>query len=154
MPGPYITADDLKQRVADMLNKSVGDLGPRWDRIAAAAVAAGYADITGGVNGLLAKGFTIAQVDAWADRVSVSEDQSLYRAGLLAAGLGSYDTEAVKQFDHRTELAAVTALPDESGTAMYPAAGESDVGGIAYGRSDARADLEAWYDGRYGRYGG
>lgn len=154
MPGPYLTADDLKQRVADLLNKPVGDLGPRWDRICAQAVAAGYADLVGGKNGLLARGFVMSQVDAWASRESVSSDQSLFRAGLLAGGLGGYDLEAIQQFDHRTELAEVEALEDAAGKAMYPAAGESDVGGIAYGQSDARKDLEEWYDGRYGRYGG
>lgn len=101
MPGPWIDAVILKQALADRLKKSVASLQGYWDNIVTDALSAGYSDL---VVRLLAKGFTVNQLDAWDDRVRFNKDQSLFWCFVNGAGLGDYSDLSVNKLDHRAEL--------------------------------------------------
>ncbi|WP_439627490.1 hypothetical protein [Gemmata sp.] len=134
--GPWITAADLKQALADLLKQDLAALAPIYDRVAAQAVLSGYADVS---TILFGKGYTAGQLDAWDNRVGVSTDQSLWRAALLVGGLGEYADKFVTALDRRKELMDASTIMI-GGVPVAP--GGTDVGGISHGRVTA-ADCDA-----------
>lgn len=128
MAGPWYSAAQLKQKVADALKKDVDDLEEYWDNQCADAAATGYSDILGILMG---KGYTMAQLDAWDTRVQFSRQQSLFWL-LTESSLGiGYDDKEINKLDRRKELQeAVTIMIN--GEAVKPGA-TGDVSGIGGG---------------------
>lgn len=127
MPGPWISDATLKQKVADVLKKDVGDLDPYWDRFVAEANAAATNDI---MEILLGKGYTLGQIDAWDSRTTYNIDIALYHALVKGAALADYNQETVDKLDRRKRLEEQAALLI-NGALVQP--GAADTGGGAAG---------------------
>jgi hypothetical protein len=127
MAGPWVEAGDLKQSVADILKEAdVAALEPRWDRQIPLAIQTAYSDLVGI---LLARGYTIGQLDQWDNRVTYNRQQALFWL-YTEAGLGQgYDDKEIDKLDRRKELKE-TATIMVNGTPVTP--GNEDAAG-AYG---------------------
>lgn len=124
MAGPWVTADNLKQEVADILKKDVSDLAAYWDRHVTRTRNDGYNDL---VSRLAGKGYTPAQMDAWDDRERFNRDQALFWLYVKGAGLGAYDDKEINKLDHRKELETATTIMI-GGKAVAPGAETVDDG--------------------------
>lgn len=139
---PWLTVPAAHKVLADLLKKEVAELEDRWITIAEMALAQSHADLVGP---LLARGYSAAQLNALSDttRLGYAKSQFIFRAGLAAGGLGAYSYEAVMKFDMREHLMnLLIAFPGADCEAQIPD-GTSGVGGIAHGRLDAFAGLDA-----------
>lgn len=127
MPGPWITDETLKQALADILKKSAGDLSDYWDRIITDANQSATDDIT---YRLMARGYSVSQIDQWDQRVTFNRDIGLFWALTRGGGLGDYSDLWINKLDRRKELETVALFA--GGTVILPGA-EADGGGFAIG---------------------
>lgn len=96
MPGPWALVADVKQAVADGLKKDVADLKDYWVRIITRCVERGYADIK---NYLIGRGYTMAQLDQWDDRVTYTFDQALFFCYVEGGGPEDQSERDIKRLD-------------------------------------------------------
>lgn len=127
MPGPWIADVALKQALADMLKKSVSDLSAYWDRIITEANRSATDDIT---YRLMARGYSVAQIDQWDQRVTFNTDIGLFWALTRGGGLGDYPDLWVNKLDRRKELDTIAIFA--GGVVILPGA-DSDGSGFAIG---------------------
>lgn len=123
MASPVTTAD-LQQMVADDLHK--GDkaaLKSRWIAICTRSVERGWRDLK---NRLLVRGYTDAQIEAWDDKVSFTQDQSLFWAFVEGSGLADYSDRDYNKLDHRKEVEDAKFLLVIGGIPVVP--GQTDAG--------------------------
>lgn len=133
---PACTTDAVKTRVAAALHVAAADLPSQWDDLIAQSTADAYADL-----------LTILVLKGYAGDIALSADQFAVWQERLAAyftlgrgsALASYDMKSVEWLDPRKMLQEASAVL-VNGVPTAPSAGESDVGGIAYGRVDAVDD--------------
>lgn len=88
MPGPWATSDPVKDRIAAFINLAGGRaaLKPWWDELVDRAINRAYADL---LAGLVGRGYTVAQLDTWDARASISVELAAYYAILD----GQWDTD-------------------------------------------------------------
>lgn len=128
MPGPWITEGDLKQRLADLVAKDVGQLPARWDSTILDSNRSAALDVAGR---LLARGYTAAQVDAWDRRAEFNADIGLFWC-LTKGGIPTAASDLhIAKLDRRKELDAV--LVTIGGVPVEPGGG-SDGYGVSGGR--------------------
>lgn len=127
MPGPWITTEVLSQALADMLKKSVEDLADYYTRIVPAANQAAADDIT---YRLMARGYSLAQIDQWDQRVTFNTDLGLFWALTKAGGLGDYSDQWVNKLDRRKELDTIALFV--GGSVVLPGE-DADGSGFAVG---------------------
>lgn len=101
---PFLTDNELKQKLADMIGVDVSALPARFTGIVADANAAAYLDI---VDPFVARGFTRGQVDAWDRGAEYQRDIGLFWCLLKGGGLVGYDPTLIKLLDRRGELKSV-----------------------------------------------
>lgn len=99
----YITDADLKASLASAVHVDSSSLSPFWDDLVSKSNQAAYQDV---VTGLMGRGFTFAQVNAWDRRVEFNEDIGIYWC-LLRGGLTADYGEGWKNLDRRKELTSV-----------------------------------------------
>lgn len=104
---PWITAPELKQRLADVLSKGVSDLDPKWDSIVGDAVISASNTVTELVT---ARGFSVTQVAAWDQVKDFTKDIGIYWCLIRGGALGNYSDQFVKAFDRRDELRKLEAI--------------------------------------------
>lgn len=146
MPGPWITEAELLQEVADILKVPLARLDPYWARIISGNGGNGGAnqDAANDINSILqGKGFTVAQIDAWDNRVTFNRDITLHLAFKKAGGLAQYDQNAIDSWDRRKQLMDAATIMI-GGLVVAP--GSDDGGGMSAGCITER-DIGA----RYGR---
>lgn len=107
MAGPWITNDQLKQSVADILKKDVATLAAYWTSFIASANQDAANDIT---SILMGKGFTQAQINAWDNRVTYNNDIALYLALVKGGALADYDQTTIDKLDRRKMLTEAGAI--------------------------------------------
>ena len=134
MAGPYLTHDELKQRVAGVLQKDVATLDPRWDGHVANGLDFGWQEIA---DRLSARGFTEGQIDSWDRRVEFNETLGIFRALTLGAMLTSFDDRYIKMFDRRGDLDKLQVIRI-GGVATAPS--PPTAGNLAYGVGTLAAD--------------
>jgi len=143
MPGPYITTDALKARLADFVQVSGGELVKGWESIAADSLQAAYGEIVGTLAG---RGYTLAQIDQWGRRFEFQIDLALWWCGVKGAwDQGDVNPTVLKELDRRAALQTVAVTGEEEAGILAPAA--SPVGG---GPLDTKNDAFFWRD-PYGR---
>jgi hypothetical protein len=129
MPGPWVTTEEVLQDVADILKKDVEKLEMYWLRIADRVLNDGYNDC---VSRLLGRGYTMAQLDGWSDRVRYNRDQSLFWLFVRGFLPSNSDDREVDKLDHRKELeTALTIMVN--GVAVAPGATENDGASVGGG---------------------
>jgi hypothetical protein len=150
MPGPWIDNGTLAQKVADMLKKDVATLEAYWTRFIADSNNDAAEDIT---VILLDKGFTVAQIDGWDNRVMYNPDIALFHAFTKATGLAQYDQKAIDKLDRRplirsssqVMISGVITKPGAAdGAGMETGcmeAGETNTDRDRYGRESRRDRL-------------
>lgn len=105
---PWITNDELKQRVAAMLNRSsVTELESFWDVHVSDGNDDAVVDI---MKILLGKGFTSSQVDAWDNRVTYNRDIALYHAFTKRGINSDIPQDKIDKMDRRQELLDAAGL--------------------------------------------
>lgn len=124
MPGPWAIVADVKQEVADVLKKDVATLEAYWTRLITLTVNDGYNDC---VARLLGRGYTMAQLDGWDDRVRYNRDQCLFWLFVRGFLPSASDDREVDKLDHRKELETVTTIM-VNGVAVPPGATDVDAG--------------------------
>ena len=134
MPGPWIQASDVLQRVADALGTDITQLPERWNGICSDANLSATNDITQLLMGL---GYTQGQIDSWDSVTVYARDLGTFWA-LTRGGLGgeTYSDKALKSLDRRDELRGMTTLMI-SGIAVAPPTNATAAGGVSTGCSDA-----------------
>jgi hypothetical protein len=151
----FITATDLKAAVARYLQQAnPANLNPNWDGIVSDALDQSYRDIQGALG---ERGYSVAQIQTWAEGAAVQKTQGLYWALVLGAGLHSTEPWTVKQLDQRTSLktAPVNSInSDPTGPGASP--GVIQVGQLTETDADLdplheRSDYR-WGSGGWGRY--
>lgn len=130
MAGPWISEADLKQKVADILKKDVGDLDAYWDRHVATARTDGYGDIAAR---LLGRGYTMSQLDAWDDRVKYNRHQALYWLFVEGYLPTDADDREINKLDHRKELEDPGITLMINGQAVPPGSTDETDGGSVGG---------------------
>ena len=105
MPGPWITAGEVTRRVADHLSQEPDGLLPKWASIVEDALASATLEIVGAMQ---ARGFSVAQIDAWDRRREYSIDIAKFWALNAGGGLANYSDTFIKNLDRRKELAGVS----------------------------------------------
>jgi hypothetical protein len=114
--------------VADALKKSLSDLESYWASIAARANVSAYQEVLGS---LLARGFTLAQADAWDRLLEFVSDQMLFFSLVRGGVLEAFSSEYLKLIDRREELKTVQVFV--SGVYVNPDAGSSGPGQVGQG---------------------
>ena len=126
MPGPYVDSTTLTQAVADILKQSnTSLLEPYYARIIPPAITQAYQDI---LSALLGRGYTVAQIDTWANAAVINQQQALFWVLTQTGGLGHYDDQQIAKLDHRKNLKEL-ALTDSGGNLILPGAGASGLPG-------------------------
>lgn len=120
MPGPWITNAVLKGKLADLLSQDVGDLLPKLDSVIADSNAAAAGEISGA---LFARGFTVAQIDAWDRRVEFNTDIGLFWCLTKGGMLANFSDLFIQKIDRRKELVTLPVLI--SGVLAQPGGGDS-----------------------------
>lgn len=133
MPGPWITEDDLRQRLADTLSQDVGDINAKWDKIITGSLFRATKLITAK---LLGRGYTITQVDLWDQRFEYSYLIGLYWCLCQGNGLGTYNDVFVNKFNVLEELDTLALMVDNiiiTPTAGVDATDDINGGGAVSG---------------------
>jgi hypothetical protein len=136
----FVTAAQLKSRVADVLRQSQGaaQLISNWEGIVQDACRAAYGDIAAALAG---RGFTQAQLAAWDQGYDFQMAIGLYYALETAAAAGKVppdDADAIAKLDRRAELATVPVL--NGGVLVEPGVDEAGAGPIGFGPTRNRTD--------------
>jgi hypothetical protein len=97
----FITADELKQIVADALHQTTAQLPSEWDRIVFLSNQTAFMDIRGK---LLQRGYDTAQMLNWDRGPEFQRDLGLYWSLVRGAGLHGYDDKFINKLDRRKEL--------------------------------------------------
>lgn len=135
-----LSVDDVLARVAAALKVPGPDaLEPWWLDVCLAALESAAADVRGA---LLARNFTLEQIDAWAGLDAYVSDQALYWSLVNGAGTEAFDDRFVKQMDRREAIktAQVTEVNDKGLTVL------SHSDSVGHGRLKGRC--EAFQDER------
>lgn len=133
MPTTYITNTALEAKAKDRLgNGPDEDLPQRYASVVSDANTAAYQDIR---RALLGRGFTVAQIDAWDDRVEFNRDLGLY---WIFAGQPnqSADDTWIEKLNRREELLTIPVLI--SGEVVEP--GGTSAKTIGWGLMDDTND--------------
>lgn len=112
----FLTDAELKTSLAATLKVASGDLPAYWDTLVTECNSAAYLDVRGG---LLQRGFTSTQVDAWDRGKEFQRDIGLYWLLVKGAGLHEYDQKFVMLLDRRKELQ--TVIVELNGESHTPA---------------------------------
>jgi hypothetical protein len=138
MPFPpgFVTDDELKQRIADMMKVPIGALPRSWDTIIVDANRAAYMDIRGA---LILREFAATQVDGWDRGAEFQKDLGLYWALVKGAGLHSYDDRYISRLDRRKDLETVL-VEFVGGAVQDPSDAQGGQAGIDWGRMDESED--------------
>lgn len=136
----FVSDSTFRLAVAAALKMDVADLGAYWDAQAQRAHQSAYLDIRGA---LLARGFTAAQVDAWARGEEFEHDIGLFWA-LVRGGRPAHITEEMlAALDRRAELATVTVEID-SGTPQTPSTVPGRIVAGVLATVDADGNDDRW----------
>jgi hypothetical protein len=139
---PYCQPQAVLQRVADALHVAVADLPAQWQSLAAQSTKDAAADLV-----------TILALKGYSGAVAVSADQFAVWQERLAAyfclgrgsALASFDLKAVEWLDPRKMLTEAGVILVD-GVPTAPAVGESDIGGVGFGRVTATTDAGCRFD--------
>jgi hypothetical protein len=135
MPGPWIADADLLAAISQGIKKPLtgeGGLRDYWTPIATRCVNRGYMDVR---NALVAKGFTLAQLDAWDDRVQYNLDQSLYWAYIEGGGPADQSERDIKELNRAKQINATDQqFAIMINGAMVTPGGTGEAGGVGTGR--------------------
>lgn len=132
---PYITDEALKDAVAAALNlASAADLPDFWDDIVTNSNESAYQDI---VRRLQARGYTLAQIDAWGSRIEFNRDIGLYWSLVKGAGTAGFDDKFIARLDRRLEL-------DEVYVDVEDADGPQPIGHGRLSTADDVVGNKAW----------
>jgi hypothetical protein len=129
-----VTADDVRQAIADTLHKDVAEVVGPWAGIAARALAKATQDMQVVLGNA---GYTLAQVDLWraSDRDPWLTTQALYWSLVMGdVASGERDFSAL---DQREALPWIT-LYDEAGDFLVPEGWATMVG---HGRNKAPSEF-------------
>lgn len=102
---PQISDATLKAALAATLKVDVAAVKPHWDAIITEANQSAYREV---VSRLARRGFSQAQIDAWARLEEFNTAIGRFWCLVLGAGLHGYDSTFVKMMDRREELDEVT----------------------------------------------
>ena len=153
MPGPWITVDELTDRLADVLSKSASDLvtgnpdgsPSKWTTIVADSVAAATLDIAGELQ---ARGYLPSQIDRWDRRQEFSKDIGLYWCLYKGGALANYSDVFIKELNRRKELATVPILA--GGLMLLPGPAAAGILAVGFGRlavaETARLNCSDWFN--------
>lgn len=100
----FLTDAELKTSLAATIKVASGDLPAYWDTLITECNSAAYLDVRGG---LIQRGFTAVQADAWDRGKEFQKDIGLYWLLVKGAGLHEYDQKFVMLLDRRKELQTV-----------------------------------------------
>lgn len=117
---------DFRQDLADTLKIDVADLGAYWDRLCKQSHESAYLDIRGA---LLARSFTVGQIDSWGRGAEFERDIGLYWALVRGARVHNIGGDEIERLDRRAELLTVMVELD-SGAVQEPA---GEPARISYG---------------------
>lgn len=128
MPGPWVTPAAVKTALAAILKKSEASLQGYWDTIINDAVGDAYADLT---SILLAKGYTIGQLDSWDERERYNKDLALFWCLVKGGGLSTYNDVNINKLDSRAGLEKSATIMI-GGNPVTPG-GVDEGGGLGFG---------------------
>lgn len=130
MAGPWISDDQLKQKLADILQVDVAD----FDSIKSSTITdsnnAAWNDI---LSILVARGYTMAQVDAWDQRVVYNTDIAMFWAFVKGRLPIADGTMQVDKLDRRKELLEMVLLI--GGVPVLPGPADAGNNAVSGGRT-------------------
>jgi len=138
MPG-FITDTELTVIVADRLKMSTNQLPPYYtSTILPRASTAAWQEIQGR---LLARGFTLAQIEAWDRGAEFQGDLGTWYAIVSSGFYAGFDKETLKLMDRREELDTVQVFTD--GVWKRP---DDTQGGATQGAPITTGNIFNWPD--------
>jgi hypothetical protein len=132
-----VTADDVRQAIADTLHKDVAEVVGPWAGIAARALAKATQDMQVVLGNA---GYTLAQVDLWraSDRDPWLTTQALYWSLVMGDVVNGEEVQKdFKELDQREGLPWIT-LYDENGDFIIP---EGYAAMVGHGDNKARSSF-------------
>ncbi|MCX7664395.1 MAG: hypothetical protein N2112_02490 [Gemmataceae bacterium] len=115
----FLTDAELKTSLAATLKVDESSLAAYWDTLITECNQAAYLDVRGGI---IQRGFSSAQADAWDRGKEFQRDIGLYWLLVKGAGLHEYDQKFIMLLDRREELKSV--LIELAGGANQTPAGD------------------------------
>lgn len=100
----FLTNAQLKSKVAAALKQTPAGLDSYWDDIIRDANVAAYQDIVGG---MLARGFTKAQIDDWDRGAEFQGLIGTFHALTIGGALDSFSDAQINKMDRRGDLKTV-----------------------------------------------
>lgn len=141
----FVTEDQVKQALADILQVAVGTLQAYWARIVADAREAAYQDILGA---LTARGYSAGQIAQWDRGAEFQRDIALYWCGVKRATVAAQTQgqllDRLDRLDRRKELATVAVMI--GGVVVDPAG--TTGGGIVSSGDRAASKMSKMNPGR------
>ncbi len=131
----FLADADISQALADMYRTTTGALPSQLTNVVAQAHTAAYQDI---LSGLLARGFSLAQISLWDRGAEFERMLSLYWV-LVNSGENVNYGPLVKNYDRRQDLK--TVLLSIAGVYQAPAAADTP-GDIGSGDFDTGRDVQ------------
>lgn len=130
---PFLTADELRQSIADSLQTPIANLPARWGRHATRSVEDGKRDI---IEIMTAKGYTLSQILDWPRLTSIHESQSKYWAFVHGGLPQNFDDRWVNKLDMRKEMRENLVITADGGVVV----GTGEPGFVVSGRLDSEDD--------------
>jgi hypothetical protein len=139
----WVTEAQVKQAVADALNRDISELTPRVDRIVTAAVERAQGQIRGA---FFAFGYDEADLLGWSRLHTISFDQALFNAEVYLRQM--FKDKMGDLMAGKDWSGTMSAMILDDGTLPNPS-GAVQAGVLAVRQEyDARRDWEAYRDGR------
>jgi hypothetical protein len=101
------TEPNLRARLADLLSQLDASLPPKWSSIITDSLAAAAGDVKAS---LLARGYTISQIDNWDRLDEFVIDIGLFWCLTKGGMLGNYSDLFIQKIDRRKELLTAPLL--------------------------------------------
>jgi hypothetical protein len=140
----FCSWEAARERVASQLHVPADQLAAEWATLCSRGVRDATAELK---RVFIGKGYQVADLIASDDIRIWCERLAAFFALCNGVALANYDLKAVEHLDCRKEFAEAGVLI-VGDTALAPQPGESEVGGIGHGTTDAVAEAEK----RFGRF--
>lgn len=134
---PWITDDDLTDRLLDALQKAELETSGAWSTTITDANRKAHRTV---LTALQKRGYTLSQINRWDQRSEFNIDLGIFWALTLAGTTKNYSDTFIKPFDRREELKTIEVLIDDE---LVEPLSESDAitRKIKIGRMEADDDV-------------
>jgi hypothetical protein len=144
MPEPPVSWERIQNRVSDLLGVPVSGLDPRYAGICSEANRQAWISL---YMILSDKGYSQSHLLQADQLIHWQQNIALVIAMGLAATFSSYNLESLKLLDPREEIRNAGSI-SIAGSPTAPGAGESQVGGVAFGMLKGVSEVERRWNRR------